>query len=245
MQKELPLFKRESSEDKKNSLEFLLIVDTETTGLDPSNDKCIEVGAVLFHVDSRSVLSQISFLIPVKSNSAEAINKISPETTCLSQPWEEALRYFLALVDNSDALLAHNAAFDRQWFGIPPLPEISKPWICSMEDICWPTELNLKGRPSVRDLAIAYEVPVWSAHRALTDCIYLVEVLRRCKDLETLLVKGLEPRLLMRAEVSYDERHLAKKAGFRWNDPIQGAWTRRLSEREIEELTFKVIEVQL
>ncbi len=245
MQKELALFNREFSEDKRNSPEFLLIVDTETTGLDPLNDKCIEVGAVLFHVDSRSVLSQNSFLLPVTSNSAEAINKIPPDITRVSQPWEEGLRYFLALLEKSDVVLAHNAAFDRQWFGVPPLPLISKPWICSMEDISWPSELHLKGRPSVRDLAIAFEVPVWSAHRALTDCIYLVEVLRRCKDLEALLIKGLEPRRLMKAEVSYDERHLAKEAGFRWNDPIRGAWTRRLSQREIEALSFPVIDAQL
>ena len=49
----------------------------------------------------------------------------------------------------------------------------------------------------------------------------------------------------MRALVSYDERHLAKEAGFRWNDPIRGAWTRRLSQREIDNLSFPVLDVQL
>ena len=49
----------------------------------------------------------------------------------------------------------------------------------------------------------------------------------------------------MRANVSYDERHLAKNAGFRWNDPIKGAWTRRLSDREITALSFTVEEVEL
>ena len=45
--------------------EKLLIVDTETTGLDSSKDKCIEIGAILFHVKSRDVLAQQSFLMPV------------------------------------------------------------------------------------------------------------------------------------------------------------------------------------
>ena len=75
-------------------------------------------------------------------------------------------------------------------------------------------------------------------HRALTDCLYLAEVFRRCDDLELLIERGLEPRCLMRAQVSYDDRHLAREAGFRWNDPVKGAWVRRLSEREAEELAF-------
>tara|TARA_Y100001968_G_scaffold330263_1_gene381612 strand:- start:3449 stop:4258 length:810 start_codon:yes stop_codon:yes gene_type:complete len=223
----------------------LLILDTETTGLDPENDHCLEVGSILFHVESRSVLAQQSFLIPVESNQAEFINHIPPEITQLNQPWKEALVFFKTLLNAADVLLAHNAEFDRKWFGKPPLPEIKKPWICSMQDILWPQERQLSNRPSVRDLALAYGVPVWNAHRALTDCIYLSEVLQRCKNLEELLLRGLEPRRLMRAEVSYEERHLAKKAGFRWNDPVKGAWTRRLSDREIQDLEFTVVSVNL
>ena len=48
------------------------------------------------------------------------------------------------------------------------LPQIEKQWICSMDDITWPVDRQLKTRPSVRDLALAYGVPVWNAHRALT-----------------------------------------------------------------------------
>ena len=92
----------------------------------------------------------------------------------------------------------------------------------------------------MRDLALAYEIPVWAAHRALTDCIYLVEVFRRCDHLEQLIEHGLEPRQLMRAQVSYNDRHLAREAGFRWNEPVKGAWARRLSVREACDLDFPV-----
>ncbi len=224
--------------------QLVLILDTETTGLNPEKDKCLEIGCILFHVKSRKILAQQSFLIPVESNSAELINKIPAEITKFSQPWEEAFLYFEALLKYSDAVVAHNADFDRQWFGRGHLPKISKPWICTMEDISWPSERQLKSRPSVRDLALAYEVPVWNAHRALTDCIYLAEVFHRVSNLEELLIQGLEPRRLMRAEISYDQRHLAKNAGFRWNDPIRGAWTRRLSEREVAKLSFSVVLVE-
>ena len=221
----------------------LLIIDTETTGLDPQLDHCLEVGVILFDVPSRQLLAQQSFLLPVEANAAEAINRIPAAATKLPQPWRPALSYLQSLLDAADVLVAHNAAFDRQWFGRGHLPATDKPWLCSMEDMRWPAERLLRSRPSVRDLALAYEIPVWAAHRALTDCIYLAEVFRRCDELEQLVLRGLEPRQLMRAQVSYDDRHLARDAGFRWNEPVKGAWARRLSEREARDLDFPVVPV--
>jgi len=224
----------------------LLILDTETTALAPPEGTCIEVGAILFAVPQRAVLSQLSFLLPCRENPAEAINRIPAAVTRLEQPRAAALACFAAMVSQCDALLAHNAAFDRQWFGVTTaaLPPIDKPWICSMDDIRWPADRQLKASPSVRDLALAYGVPVWAAHRALTDCIYLAQVLERCDDLETLLLQALEPRSLFRAQLSYAERHRAKDAGFRWNDPVQGAWSKRLSQREAQALPFPVQAVE-
>ena len=223
----------------------LLILDTETTGLNPRDGQCIEVGAILFAVAPRAVLAQVSFLLPCDQNAAESINGIAAEVTRLSQPWQAGLACFEAMLADCDAVLAHNAAFDRQWFGIGGvLPTVDKPWICSMDDIRWPRERQLRASPSVRDLALAYGVPVWAAHRALTDCIYLAQVFERCDTLDVLLQQALEPKRLYRARLSYSERHQAKDAGFRWNDPIQGAWTRRLSEREADALPFAVQAVE-
>ena len=223
----------------------LLILDTETTSLSPSDGQCIEVGAILFAVAPRAVLSQVSFLLPCDRNAAEAVNGIAAAVTRLRQPWQAGLGCFEAMLEHADAVLAHNAAFDRQWFTArSPLPAIDKPWICSMDDMRWPGERQLRANPSVRDLALAYGVPVWAAHRALTDCIYLAQVLERCEDLELLLRQALEPKRLYRARLSYGERHRAKEAGFRWNDPVQGAWSRRLSDREAQALPFPVQEVE-
>ena len=223
--------------------ENILILDTETTGLDNENDDCLEVGSILFNVKSRSVLAQQSFLLPVEINNAEKINNIPPEITRLPQPLSEAIKYFESLVRVSNVIVAHNAEFDKKWFGLKKLPQIEKPWICSMDDITWPADRQLKTRPSVRDLALAYGVPVWNAHRALTDCIYLAEVFIRCSELEKLLIRALEPKVLLRAEISYEDRSLAKNAGFRWNDAIKGAWSRKMSRRDKEKLDFPVHEV--
>jgi DNA polymerase-3 subunit epsilon len=62
--------------------------------------------------------------------------------------------------------------------------------------------------------------------------------------LESLLLAGLEPRRLYRAELPYEQRHRARDAGFRWNEPVPKAWSRRLSEREVKELDFPVRPVE-
>ena len=103
----------------------LLILDTETTGLEPENHCCVEVGAILFDVQSRAVLAQQSFLLPAETNAAEPINRIPAVVTRLPQPWKQALLWFQNLLDAADVLVAHNAAFDRQWFGRGELPAVT------------------------------------------------------------------------------------------------------------------------
>ena len=238
------LIKKERSISKskmeKKLIKSLLILDTETTGLDENNDEVIEIGCILFHVPTKSVLSQLSFLLPVQINDAQHINGIPVEVSNISQPWSEGIDLLLKLVDYCDLIVAHNAAFDKKWFGKGNLPNLEKNWLCSLEDINWSFKKNLKSRPSVTDLALSFNIPVWNLHRALSDCYYISEVFKKIENLENLLLKATEPKYLYRALVSYEDRSLAKNAGFRWNSPVQGAWTRKLSEKEATELDFKV-----
>ena len=150
------------------------------------------------------------------------------------------MNFFLKLVDSSDVIVAHNVDFDKKWFGKGRLPKLEKKWICSLEDINWSFQKSLKKRPSVTDLALSFSIPVWNLHRALSDCFYISEVFKKCENLEELLIKATEPRFLYRALVSYEERLLAKKAGFRWNNPVEGSWTKKLTAAEAIELDFKV-----
>ena len=225
---------------EKKSIEKILILDTETTGLDENKHEVIEIGCILFHVPSKAVLSQVSFLFPVSSNEAEYVNGISTEVTNIMQPWKDGLNFFLKLVDSSDIIVAHNSEFDKKWFGKGRLPNLNKKWICSLEDINWSFQKSLKKRPSVTDLALSFSIPVWSLHRALSDCFYISEVFKKCENLEELLLKATEPRFLYKALVSYEERSLAKNAGFRWNNPVEGAWARKLTAKEAINLDFKV-----
>jgi len=232
-------FEKGVNNENKN-IEKILILDTETTGLDENKDEVVEIGCILFHVSSKSVLSQLSFLFPVSSNEAQHVNGIPAEVSNISQPWEDGLNFFLKLVNCCDLIVAHNVEFDKKWFGRGKLPILNKKWICSLEDINWAFQKSLKTRPSVTDLALSFSIPVWNLHRALSDCFYISEVFKKCENLEELLLKATEPRFLYKALVSYEERSLAKSAGFRWNSPVVGAWSRKLTAEEADKLDFKV-----
>lgn len=219
----------------------LLIIDTETTGLCPADSTVIELGAVLFDVELRSVICQISFLLPTLTNEAEFVNRIQPELTMrvpdLTSPMAAS---FWAMVAEADYAVAHNSAFDRQWFGgQSSLPSMPLQWVCSMEDIQWP--LNTKrGRASVMSLCVDYGVPVWQAHRALTDCIYLAEVMKREPQLEQLIENALLPRHVYVSNLGYEQRQHCKDAGFTWNNLVPKMWAKKLTEREAAALAFSV-----
>ena len=76
-----PLPEQPREERDASAARTLLIIDTETSGLDPEAHHCLEIGAILFDVPSRQILAQMSCLLPVESNAAEAINRIPAAVT--------------------------------------------------------------------------------------------------------------------------------------------------------------------
>jgi len=229
-----------------SSIQRLLLLDCETTGLDQSAELC-EIGAVLFSVRHRAVLQQLSFLLPVASNPAQDVNGIDPDLTLEHQPGAEAHALFLVMLRSADALVAHNAAFDRPWIdgwllnaGLDDTETLAKPWICTCEGISWE---GLRANPSLAALALAHGIPVWAAHRALTDCIYLAQILQRDPLLQDHLAEGLRPRRLVAADLPFGRKDEAKQAGFRWV-PQAKQWQRRCTAEQIAALPFDVLDLE-
>jgi DNA polymerase-3 subunit epsilon len=223
-------------------LNTVLILDTETTGFDHATESLIEIGAIMFHVPSRSVLAQVSFLLPCDGNEAENINGIPAKISRLCRnPYVASEEMLRSMAEGCDAVVAHNADFDRKWFLKDErwafLAQME--WLCSCTGFNWPSEKNLGGYPKLQSLALAYGIPVWNAHRALTDCIYLAQVFERCPNLEELLKDAQTPRFLYVADVTYEDKDLAKKAGFRWSVSSK-SWTRKLTAEQSVGLPFPV-----
>lgn len=218
---------REFQEVKNEPPKNLLIIDLETTGLNPDKDQVIEVAACLFSVPHREIVQSLCFLIPCDDNAAQEINHIDPELSRVSTPWRSSLHLLDEMVANADALLAHNSAFDSQWFGKGKLPAVHIPWLCTMTDF----DFGCRSAGGLRDLAANHGVPITKAHRALADVELVAGVLSSREDLDDLIEMAVAPKILVVAKVTYERRLEAKERGFRWNAPKK-RWEKKMTQAQ-------------
>jgi len=223
---------------------LISIVDVETTGLSPATDEVIEVGAVLYSVEHRAIVQQVSTLLPVISNPAEEVNGISAGLAdlCASpEPRDAALDLLRWFNSESEYLVAFNSDFDQQWFNGSVLPDWSvNGWWADAAAIRYPKPSTSR---SLVALCVAHGIPVVSAHRALDDCRLLAALLGTVDDLAGELARAARPKVLVRALVGYDGREAAKAAGFYWNRDVPKDWARRMPIEDAGELPFEVVEV--
>lgn len=215
------------------------ILDTETQGLDPAVDQAIEVAAILYSVEHATVLAAYSTLLHAEGNPCEAINRIPAAALRTAPgradgPWAPVFDF----AGRSDAILAHNADFDRGF--VPSELRDAKPWICTQRDIEWPR--HAKANPSLVAVALEHDLGVAAAHRALADCDLIARLLTRARelgaDLDAMLARGLRPKGDFIALVSFEEKDKAKAAGFTWN-PAARQWQRRMAIEDAAALPFR------
>lgn len=222
-----------------------LIIDTETSGLEESA-QVIEVGAILYSVENQCVLQELATLFPATKNDAEPINRI--KTTALyeielTRSVSFALELLFAMSTSADVYVAHNAEFDKKRIVRDTrfLPMASRDWLCTMADFKWP--LATKESGSLINLALDHGIGVASAHRALTDCRLIASLFDRAADLPEMFTVAMRPKAMFQALVSYDDRELAKQAGFKWNGADK-TWTRMLAIEDAQRLGFDVRQIQ-
>jgi DNA polymerase-3 subunit epsilon len=169
----------------------ILIIDTETTGLDPSKGaKMIELGAMLYSVEHKEVLQNLSTFLPCDVNPVENINNIKAEWTQEKIPVDASITFFKWMARNADAYVAHNADFDKKF--LRTLPQLdgefwAKRWICTKSDFRWPVQLF---RNRLQDVCAAMGVPYVDAHRALIDCHFIAMCFSKVEDLEQRMINA-------------------------------------------------------
>jgi DNA polymerase-3 subunit epsilon len=210
--------------------------------LDPATARTIEVGCVLFDIAHATPIASFASLFYAPTNDAEKINHIS---TLLLADYAQVIDGWgtvRALAESADAILAHSAQFDRGF--VPVDLRDSKPWICTKDDLEWPRAT--KPGQSLVTLALDHGLGVATAHRALADCDLIARLLSRAAefgtDLPAFLARGLRPKATYQALVSYDDRELAKAAGFSW-DGTSRRWTRRMCAEDTASMPFPMREV--
>ena len=213
-------------------MQNVLIVDTETTGLQPDTDRVIEVGAILYSIKHATAIVSYSSLIQAEENPAEAVNRIpAAALSAWGANPDSAWGVVSDLASHADAILAHNAEFDRAF--VPGILRDALPWICTKSDIAWPKAT--KPELSLVPLALEHDLGVAVAHRGLADCDLIARLLTRTAelghDLVALLERGLRPKVTLMACVSYEDREQAKQAGFHWNAGRK-QWLRRMVKED-------------
>lgn len=224
----------------------ILVIDTETTGLDPKNDHLIEIAAILWSVSCKGVLIQVSTLISYNQeivNPVEPINKISPALLEKDFPYESALELINNMSHSARYICAHNADFDKKFCKKVVGLEIPlSNWI-DTQDIRYPKSKYCQGT-SLNNLAIAHGIPIVDAHRALDDCRTLTKLLSLVPNLEEELKRASRPKVLVK---SLEEKPgtSSKMYGFKWHSIVPYSWAKYMPEQDISTLPFSAVKVSL
>jgi DNA polymerase-3 subunit epsilon len=222
------------------SIRFIGILDTETSGTDPAIHKTIEIAAMLYDIKLAQPIASYASLIRGDSNEAEHVNGIPVELLAQAQDPDLVWRAVGWLLGPAQVVLAHKAEFDRQF--VHESIRNTKPFVCSKTDIQWPGRMR---GDSLVQLALALGLGVASAHRAMADVDTLARILTRVAErganLEEIILRALRPKVLYFAVVSYDDRQIAKDHGFSWDVQKYGKnWYRFMPPEDTKELPFPV-----
>lgn len=165
---------KRSQKGKKLStfVDDYVILDLETTGFSPKDDKIIEIAAIRVRnnviVDKYSVLINPGTHIPSKISKLTSINDSMVKDAPLINA---ALPGVLEFIGN-DVVIAHNAHFDVNFLYDNTLAVLGKPFTNDFIDTLY---LARKALPELShhrlfDLAAHYNINQDNAHRALNDC---------------------------------------------------------------------------
>lgn len=202
-------------------MKTVLVLDTETTGLDRQADRVIELGAALYSVEHKNILQQVSTVLPCQTNPAQGVNQIP---VALSQildiahsPVKGVLDHLEDLSYFADAIVAHNAPFDRAF--TQKYLKSDALWVDSM-DLPFPNRTSPS--ESLINLALAHGIGVLEAHRAMPDVLRLCNLLGTLPDLSGSLTWASRPKGYFASQEAYPGAE-SKRLGFRWN-PKDSPW---------------------
>jgi DNA polymerase-3 subunit epsilon len=218
----------------------IVVLDTETTGLDQSKERIIELAMLRVDIDN-STGSPVGE-VQVYDGLEDPGKPIPPEVVALTgihdddvqgQRLDEAR--VAELLEGVDLIIAHNAGFDRPFVEnrIPQFVHLN--WACSFADIDW--RAQGQGSAKLESLAQAKGL-FYDAHRAEMDCHALLAVLAHKlphaahTGLAQLMQAVARPSYALQASnAPFEAKDKLKARGYRWNAE-QRVWQTRLKSDE-------------
>jgi len=229
-----------------------IVLDTETTGLDTSKDKIIELGFVAFEYDAGTgLIYRILHNYGGFEDPKEPLNDIIIKVTGItddmlaSQSLDED--EIMEWLNKSSLIIAHNAAFDRQMLE-RRLPQTSDTnWACTFNDIHWQDE-NIS---SLKLDYIAYRLGYFfEGHRAVNDAQATLHLLTKKLPgtgklaMSELLIHAREKsRRFFAVGAPFDKKDELRERGYRWlatysyadkrGSNKKGVWSKAVLESDI------------
>lgn len=212
-----------------------IILDLETTGLDPKTDEIIEIGMVPFDYDVGgqivSVGAPFSRLRQPSKPIPPEITKVTGITDAMVEGQAIDPAEVDAFIGEAALIIAHNAAFDRRFAERFCPGFVAKPWACSFSQIDWKGAGHESGKLAF--LAAAYGF-FHDGHRAHHDCLATLEILGAPlagtdgTGLQAFLVAARKTTVRIFAEnAPFELKDVLKARGYRWNGeagPSPRAW---------------------
>jgi len=210
------------------------IIDTETTGIDPEKDALIELAFAIYQFteDDFSLIECASFLMPCGENPAYDCNGISPELSLMSvMALSKSMK---RAMDSCACFIAHNAAFDKGFFGETFEINSQIPWVCTVADYELDCGKSRKLTHVCADNGIFFTA---GKHRAMIDVLMLAELVNKL-GYERFL-KAFErskmPEYKLISLAPFADKDAVKAAGFRWN-PDTKQWTKNVKTKDVDAL---------
>jgi DNA polymerase-3 subunit epsilon len=207
-------------------LKMGLMVDVETTGLDPEADTIIELGLIPFNYDAAGRIYVVGEPFQAFNDPGRPIPAEITALTGITDDMVKGHRLDVAEIDELFGLanfaVAHHAAFDRRFIEKVAPEAIKKPWGCSMSQVPW-NEEGINGR-SLEYIAMKQGF-FFDGHRAADDCLaaihMLAQPLPRSGKLAMAALRETAAKKTLRlwAENSpFETKDTLKKRGYKWSD---------------------------
>jgi DNA polymerase-3 subunit epsilon len=216
-------------------MDYGVILDLETTGVDAQKDKIIEIGLLEFGV-GLSGKPQISNLYGALEDPGEPLSEEIVKLTGLTDEilagqrinWDSVR----SILERASIVIAHNANFDRAFCEArEELKGLDLHWGCSQRHIDW----EAKGfrTKALNYLAADHGFVNPFAHRALFDCATTFRVVE--PYFEELLGRSYLNELRIWATgAAFETKDKLRLARYRW-DPSARVWFKDIMEDTLEQ----------
>jgi DNA polymerase-3 subunit epsilon len=216
----------------------IVVLDTETTGLDHSKDKIMELALLRVDVDLATglpvgLMQVYDQLEDPGMPIPREVQEITGITNAMVQGQQLDEARIASLLDGVDLVIAHNAGFDRPFCEARIDQFRHLTWACSFADIPWKEQ----GKRSAKLESLALDNGwFYDAHRAEMDCHALLAVLTTHlpqlshTGLAHLMEQARKPSFrVMATNAPFDAKDKLKSRGYRWSAD-QKVWHTRVGD---------------